>query len=82
MSHLRFEVIEEKPKTKVFSVISTYDEQRGVSDSLGRIHWYGRWRQYIFEPETLFQTIWSDDCLKELYEFLKKLKDDRKKKNG
>jgi len=42
---------------------------------LGIIYWYGKWRQYIFEPNVYLATIWSVSCLKEVFEFLKKLKD-------
>lgn len=80
MAHLKFEIIEKKPKTKVYSIISIYDEKLGISRSLGTIYWYSSWRQYVFEPSSSFATIWSDDCLKELYEFLKKLKEERKRK--
>ena len=70
MTHLKFEVIEQKPKTKVYSVISAHDKSR-----LGKIYWYGRWRGYIFEPYP--DTIWSEDCLEEVYKFLKSLRIER-----
>lgn len=75
MSHLGFDVIGQKPKTKVYGVYSTHDKS-----ILGKIYWYGSWREYVFEPLTRSATIWSEDCLKELYEFLKKLKEERKPK--
>lgn len=73
MKHLKFEVVKEKPKTKVYGVFSVHS-----GTALGRIYWYFPWRQYIFEP--LEFTIWNNDCLKEIYEFLKKLKEGRRKK--
>ena len=44
--------------------------------SLGRISWYGAWRQYTFSPA--FETIWNKDCLKDIEEFLQQLMDERK----
>ena len=74
--HLSFEIIEEKPKTKVFEIISNFD-----GNSLGTIYWYPKWRQYVFQPIILEEnenTIWSNDCLRELLSFLDKLKEERK----
>lgn len=64
-----------KRKTKKYLVHSRYD-----GAILGAISWYGGWRQYVFLPHP--DTIWSDDCLLELSEFLKQLKEARKKKNN
>jgi len=70
--HLQFiEVEVGEKKTKQFEVQSLYD-----SSQLGNIHWYGGWRQYVFEPS--FETRWSWDCLKELSEFIKMIMDARK----
>jgi len=69
MSHLGFDVIEQKPKTKVYGVYSLHDKSL-----LGRIYWYGWWREYVFE--SLTDIIWTETCLKELYKFLKKLKEE------
>lgn len=73
MSHLKFNIIEDKPKTKVYDVVSEHD-----LTFLGRIYWYGAWRQYVFEPNRDVPTIWSDDCINELYKFIHKLKESRK----
>ena len=72
-SHLTFNVIEEKPKTKVFEVVSKTD-----GAVLGHIAWHGPWRQYVFEPNISYLTIWSEGCLKELIGFLERLKIERK----
>lgn len=71
--HLIFEILEEKPKTKIFSVSSAYDKT-----VLGKVLWWGHWRQYVFSPVVSTETIWSDDCLLELQRFLTKLKLERK----
>jgi len=76
MTHLKFEVIKEKPKTKVYGVLSVHilaDNSQAYDKSiLGKIYWYGKWRQYVFEPAP--DTIWSQSCLEEVYEFLLSLK--------
>lgn len=73
MEHLKFEMVEQKPKTQVYSVVSTFD-----GTELGKISWYGPWRNYCFFPTIELETVWSDDCTLQLHLFLKKLKDDRK----
>lgn len=35
---------------------------------LGRVAWYGRWKQYVFAPEDA--TIFNIGCLKDLTDFL------------
>ena len=65
---LEFLVKEEKPKTKVFSVIS-----KASDCELGEIKWHPAWRHYCFFPTTDFETIWSDRCLIELSDFITKM---------
>lgn len=74
-SYVSFKLIERKPKTNVYEIMS---ESRG--NILGRIFWYGPWRQYVFEP--LPDTVWSRGCLKEITSFLDGLMEARKKKGG
>jgi hypothetical protein len=69
--HLDFKFIEQKPKTKVFAVISIMHGNR-----LGTIKWFGRRRQYAFFPEN--NTVWNIECLNDIQEFIKELKNDRK----
>lgn len=45
-------------KTRDYEIISP------TSGIIGRIAWYGPWRQFCFEP--LGNTVWSDSCLKDL----------------
>lgn len=61
--YLEFRFAEQKPKTKVWEVIS---KQHGFR--LGLIKYFGRWRQYAFWPEA--GTIWNHECLKDVIEFL------------
>lgn len=67
MKYIRFSLIEQKPKTAVYEVLSITQ-----GTHLGMIAWYGPWRQYVFYPGP--DTIWSDGCLAEVREFLQELK--------
>ena len=73
MTHLRINVSSIKARTKAFSVYSTHD-----NSFLGSIYWWGRWRCYIFQPTQRDATIWSDDCLKEISDFLTKINHEHK----
>ena len=45
---------------------------------LGRVMWYGPWRQYCFH--TVGQAIFSNGCLNDIRDFNTQLMDERKKK--
>lgn len=70
--YLKFELIEEKPKTKVYAVLSKNDNSQ-----LAIIKWYANWRCYAFYPEN--GTIWEEDCLGAIAQFLKDLMADRRR---
>ena len=63
--------IEQKPKTSVYCV-----DNRRSGNKLATIKWYSAWRQYCFEPE--INTIWNDECLKDIVNFLERLKSNSK----
>jgi hypothetical protein len=71
--YLIFHKLESKGKTEIFEVRS----KDGILN-LGTIKWYSRWRRYCFFP--MFETIWSEGCLKEVTSFIGYLMDKRKKK--
>ena len=70
--YLKFIVIEHKPKTDVYAVISRSD-----GSTLGRISWWAQWRQYVFEP--IMKTVWSRGCMQQINDFIEKLMEARKK---
>jgi len=72
--YLKFKQVPYKGKTKRFEVIS-----KNYGHSLGRISWYGAWRQYVFSPA--FETCYSKDCLKDIEDFLNNLMIERKHEN-
>lgn len=74
---LYFEQTEEKPKTKVFQVISKCSNIR-----LGIIKWHPQWRHYCYFPTTEEETIYSDRCLSSIAEFIKEINEQHKKPKG
>ena len=71
--YIYFEVIEEKPKTKVWSIFNKTNLSQ-----LGIIKWFGGWRQYCFFPES--ETVWSMGCLQDVIAFMTKEEENRKAK--
>lgn len=59
-------------KTKVFTVKAIEDRFL-----LGEIRWFPRWRKYAFFPNK--ETVFEEDCLENIADFLKFLKEERKK---
>ena len=70
---LRFEVTTLKPKTVVMHVVS----QSRAGLILGKISWFGRWRQYTFEPECC--TTFNNACLQDITDVLTELNKAQKK---
>ena len=60
---MEFVLVEDKPKTQVWSVVS-----KEHYFPLGTIKWFGRWRQYAFFPEA--DTVFNKDCLDDLRVFI------------
>lgn len=58
--------------TQVWLVIS-----RRHDVVLGRIAWYGRWRQYVFYPEP--DTVWNPACLEDVNRVIKRLMAERRR---
>jgi len=64
--YIRFVLAEQKPKTSVYFCIN-----RKGGDNLGRVEWYGSWRQYCFMP--MEDTVFSASCLKDIQNFILEL---------
>ena len=64
---IKFIEIEKKPKTKVYAVVTTYDE----STTIGHIAWFSRWRKYAFYPKQ--DTVWEVQCLSDIINFINNL---------
>ena len=66
---MKYLIIEEIPsdrKTKLFDVLEKSNRR-----FLGVIYYYPTWRKYIFTPAK--DTVWSSDCLKDVFKFLEEL---------
>ncbi len=63
--YLKFKIIEQKPKTNVYSVNNNDDIQ------IGTIYWYSGWRRYILE--SLPEIMWDKACLDEASRFIDEL---------
>lgn len=73
--YLEFEVSDSPSgKTKVVWIWKV-----GESILLGRIAWFGRWRQYAFYPEP--GTIWNPDCLESVNVEIRRLMEERRTEN-
>lgn len=62
-------------KTKVFELLS-----KDGNFLLGEIRWYASWRKYAFFPAA--NTVFENDCLKDIREFITSLMLDRKLKKA
>ncbi|MBA7549963.1 hypothetical protein ES705_42468 [subsurface metagenome] len=65
--YLEFNILEQKPKTKVIEIISKRGRER-----LGIIKWFPRWRQYAFSPGA--DTIFNVECLNDIVSHIKGLR--------
>jgi len=60
--YLEFRPLPIYGKTDIYSV-----DARSSGSSLGRIQWYGPWRQYCFFPA--LDCVFNNMCLKDIAEF-------------
>ena len=60
---INFVLIKEGKKTNVWLVVPNEGRER-----LGEIKWFSHWRKYAFFP--LPDTVYEDDCLKDIAEFI------------
>ena len=51
-------------KTKVWIV-----DPREYGHRLGKVSWYSPWRKYCFYPDTQLQTIFEEQCLRDIADF-------------
>jgi len=71
--YLEFELLEQKPKTKVIGVIS-----KRHNDMLGIIKWFPGWRQYALFPGN--GTVFNVECLNDIQSYISELKNERREK--
>lgn len=73
--YLMFRELEYIGKTKKYAVVRKDNQD----DILATILWNCGWRQYVLEIDE--RTDWSSGCLKQIYNFIDLLMEDRKSKN-
>lgn len=74
--YLRFEDAPQDParKTKTVWVIATRS-----NSTLGRIEWFGRWRQYAFHPDA--HTVFNVECMEAIGDKIRELMAQRRRAN-
>lgn len=66
-----FEIIElPKSRTRKTPIYAVVNKSGGYE--IGRIRWYGSWRQYCFFPAE--NTVWNDGCLQDILGFLAEMR--------
>jgi len=66
--YINFEVIVEKPKTKVWSCRNNYS-----TTELGQVKWYRAWKQYCYFPSC--PAVYSVGCLEDINNFIRQISD-------
>jgi hypothetical protein len=61
-THIRFMIAPPKARTKVWWVVSSYDDT-----CLGWVAWFSRWWKYSFYPEQ--GRVFEEVCLREIAQF-------------
>jgi len=69
--HIHFIKVDQKPRTSVWTC-----RNNRTGGELGRIRWYGPWRQYCYFP--VAQAVYSQGCLQDICSFLAELAKERK----
>ena len=70
--YIKFVKVEQKPKTSVWEC-----KNNRSGDVLGKVGWYGPWRQYCYFPEPYIEAVYSVGCLDDIEQFIKRLKEAR-----
>ncbi len=71
--YINFVLMKEGAKTNVWHVAA-----KGLNEKLGEIKWFSHWRKYAFFPSD--GTVYEDDCLKDIAEFIEQQMIERKHK--
>jgi hypothetical protein len=64
--YIRFEKVAEKPKTSIWVCVHSKKRQR-----IGKVSWYGPWRQYCFFPGDMI--VFNVSCLQDICHFIQQL---------
>ncbi|GAG11755.1 unnamed protein product [marine sediment metagenome] len=69
--YVHFVKVDQGPRTSVWTC-----RNNRSGGELGRVRWYGPWRQYCYFPVS--QAVYSGGCLKDICSFLEELAEERK----
>ena len=65
----KYIILQDNPDyEQVNGKIEHFVRSKRTNDILGRIVWYPQWKQWVFEAAP--NTIWSQDCLADVREFI------------
>jgi hypothetical protein len=70
--YLRFD--ERWPEGRKTAIVGVFAERDG--ERLGRIQWFGRWRQYAFMPDS--ECVFNQGCLTTINAYMAALMEDRR----
>jgi hypothetical protein len=74
MSFIKFEKSPSASgKTSIYRVLS-----KSSGALLGTIHWWCKWRQYVFEAEPT--VVWSDGCLQDVVQAVRTANEEQRKR--
>lgn len=70
--YMEFDKIGDTGKTEIWNILS-----KSSGFILGKISWYGPWRQYCFLPSP--NSVFNNSCMSDIQKFIKILMEDRRK---
>ena len=71
--YLEFDLVGDTGKTTIWNILS-----KSSGFILGKVKWYGPWRQYSFFPTA--ETIFNKECMKDISSCIGILMDERRGK--
>jgi len=70
--YMEFDKIGDTGKTEIWDIRS-----KSSGFVLGKIKWYGPWRQYCFYPSP--NSVFNNDCMTDIQKLIKNLQEDHRK---
>jgi len=70
--YMKFDKIGDTGKTEIWDILS-----KSSGFVLGKIKWYGPWRQYCFYPSP--NSVFNNDCMTDIQKLIKNLQEDHRK---
>ncbi len=64
----------DRPEGRKTDIYNVWNKE--FNSLIGKVSWYAPWRKYAFYPTS--NTVFEQDCLKDISDFLNKLMEERK----